>query len=84
MKRAIIAALALVLLIGLQPQSARAQNNTNPWDAFWAWFSHGQDPRLTGVGVGAWHRRRRRVLLADQETRQSRRPRMSASAPPTG
>ncbi len=52
MKRCLLVALAAVLVIGLQPQSARAQNNTNPWNAFWAWFSHGQDPRLTGVGVG--------------------------------
>jgi len=50
LKRSFFLALALVALIGLQPQAARAQDN-NAWNAFWAWFSHGQDPRLTGVGV---------------------------------
>lgn len=53
MKRFIFAALALIFAIGLQPQSAKAQGSTNPsWNAFWAWMSHGQDPRLTGVGIG--------------------------------
>ncbi len=51
MKRLSLAALALVLLIGLQPQSARAQDANANWNAFWAWLSHGQDPRLTGVGI---------------------------------
>jgi hypothetical protein len=50
MKRLFLAALALVLVTGLQPQPARAQDNG--WNAFWAWLSHGQDPRLTGVGIG--------------------------------
>jgi len=54
MRRLILAALALVMVIGLQPQAARAQDNG--WNAFWTWFSHGQDPRLTtasiGVGIG--------------------------------
>lgn len=51
MKRLFVAALALMLAVALQPQAARAQNSNNPWDAFWAWFSHGQDPRLTGTGI---------------------------------
>lgn len=54
MKRFIFAALALVMAIGLQLQSAHAQ--TNDWNAnsnaFWNWLSHGQDPRLTVVGIG--------------------------------
>jgi len=50
MKRSFLAALALVLLIGLQPQAARAQDNG--WSALWAWLSHGQDPRLVPVGIG--------------------------------
>lgn len=49
MKRTIIAALALVFALGLLPQAARAQDNN--WNPF-TWFSHGQDPRLTGVGIG--------------------------------
>jgi hypothetical protein len=51
MKRSILAALVLALTIGLVPQAARAQDN-NSWNAFWAWFSRGQDPRLTAVGLG--------------------------------
>jgi hypothetical protein len=52
MKRFIVAGLALVLLIGLQPQAARAQDNS--LNAFWAWLMRGQDPRLFwgGVGIG--------------------------------
>lgn len=50
MKRSLLAALALVMAIGLQPQAARAQDNG--WNALWLWLSHGQDPRLTGVGIG--------------------------------
>lgn len=51
MKRTIIAALALIFAIGLVPQTARAQDNTN---SFWAWIMRGQDPRLFwgGVGIG--------------------------------
>lgn len=53
MKRSIFAALALVVAIGLQSPAAHAQSNTdNGWNNFWAWLSHGQDPRLTGVGIG--------------------------------
>lgn len=55
MRRFIFAALALIFAmgLGLQPQTAHAQGSTNnSWDAFWAWLSHGQDPRLTGVGIG--------------------------------
>jgi hypothetical protein len=50
MKRSLLAALALVLAIGLQPQAARAQDNG--WNGLWSWLSHGQDPRLTAVGIG--------------------------------
>ena len=49
MGRSFYLALAVVAVIGLQPQAARAQDNA--WNSFWAWFSHGQDPRLTGVGI---------------------------------
>lgn len=53
MKRFFLAALALIAVIGLQPQAAHAQsNNYNSWNAFWAWLSHGQDPRLTTVSIG--------------------------------
>lgn len=49
MKRFIIAALALALVMGLQPQAAHAQsNNAN----LWTWLFGNQDPRLTAVGVG--------------------------------
>jgi len=53
MKRSILAALALVMVIGLQPQAVRADDNG--WNAFWAWIMRGQDPRLFwgGVAVGA-------------------------------
>ena len=51
MKRWILAALVLALAIGMVPQDARAQDN-NSWNAFWAWLSNGQDPRLTTVGLG--------------------------------
>ncbi len=55
MKRTVLAALVLILAIGMQPQAAHAQPNyaNSNWNAFWAWFSHGQDPRLTGVGTGS-------------------------------
>jgi hypothetical protein len=54
MKRLILAALVLALSIGLVPQAARAQDNslTSTWNAFVNWLSHGQDPRLTYVGIG--------------------------------
>jgi len=54
MKRFILAALVLVMTIGLQVPAARAQdNNWNAnWNAFWNWLSHGQDPRLTTAGIG--------------------------------
>lgn len=51
-RRSFIVAAALVALIGLQPQVARAQDNTWTWDKFWALITHGQDPRLTYVGIG--------------------------------
>jgi hypothetical protein len=52
MKRTIVAALALIFAIGLLPQTARAQDNNG--NAFWAWLTRGQDPRLFwgGVGIG--------------------------------
>lgn len=50
MKRTAIAALALILTIGLAPQAARAQNNNS--NALWTWITHNQDPRLVGVGIG--------------------------------
>lgn len=55
MKRTFFATLALIMMIGLQSQTARAADNTtynNNWNAFWAWLSHGQDPRLTAAGIG--------------------------------
>jgi len=54
MNRFLLVGLALVLVIGLHAQPARAQNNVqnNNWNAFWAWISHNQDPRLTVVGIG--------------------------------
>lgn len=53
MKRLILAALALVFVMGLQPQAARAQSNTQPNNAnVWTWLWGNQDPRLTGVGIG--------------------------------
>jgi hypothetical protein len=52
MKRSILAVVALVLVVGLQPQAAHAGDNNNSWNAFWAWLSHGQDLRLTNVGIG--------------------------------
>jgi hypothetical protein len=59
MKRLLLAALALIFVIGFQPQSAHAQNNTPSWAQSWSglWYliSHGQDPRLVYSGwvVGA-------------------------------
>jgi hypothetical protein len=47
MKRSILAVLALVLAIGLLPQTAHAQDNN-----FWSWLFGRQDPRLTAVGIG--------------------------------
>ncbi|HXQ84298.1 MAG TPA: hypothetical protein VN769_09550 [Xanthobacteraceae bacterium] len=51
MKRSIFAALALVLAIGLQPQTARAQNNnsTNP---FWTSIFGSPNPALATPGIG--------------------------------
>jgi hypothetical protein len=55
MKRFSLAALALILLIGLQPQSARAAS-ADPGcnNGFISWLSHGQDCHLFygGVGIG--------------------------------
>jgi len=43
MKRFSVAALAAVLLIGLQAESAYAQPKNNPdTNTFWYWISHGQ------------------------------------------
>jgi hypothetical protein len=57
MKRLLLAALALAFMVGLHPQSAHAQAQPqaygwNGWNSFWAWWSHGRDPRLTAVSVG--------------------------------
>jgi hypothetical protein len=57
MKRLIPAVLALVFVIGLQPQAARAAD-PNPAcnNGFISWLSHGQDCRLfwggAGIGIG--------------------------------
>ncbi len=53
MKRFILAALALIMVVGLQPQSASAQptSNTSAFP-FLNWWGHGQDPRLTAAGIG--------------------------------
>jgi hypothetical protein len=60
MRRCFITIVAAVAtIVTLSGQAARAQDNNSPanWNAFWNWFSHGQDPRLTttgiGIGVGA-------------------------------
>jgi hypothetical protein len=50
MRRLLLAGLALVIAIGLQARPARAQSNA--WNDFWTWINHGQDPRLTWVGIG--------------------------------
>jgi hypothetical protein len=57
MKRLLFAAVALAFMVGLQPQPAHAQAPAqaygyNDWNSFWAWLSHGRDPRLTAVSVG--------------------------------
>jgi hypothetical protein len=53
MKRYLFAGLALIFVIGLQSQPARAQaNGWNTSNSFWSWLNHGQDPRLTVVGIG--------------------------------
>ncbi len=53
MKRFILAALALILVVGLQSQSASAQPSSNPSTfPFLNWWGHGQDPRLTAAGIG--------------------------------
>jgi hypothetical protein len=54
MKRILVAGLALMLVLGLQPRAASAQpNNASPYP-FLNWWGHGQDPRLTlsGIGIG--------------------------------
>ena len=55
MKRIILAALALILVIGWQPQSAHAANaNPDCNNGFISWLNHGQDCHLFygGVGIG--------------------------------
>jgi len=53
MKRLLLAAVAVAFMVGLQPQPAHAQTyGYNGWNSFWAWWSHGRDPRLTAVGIG--------------------------------
>jgi hypothetical protein len=51
MKRFILAALALIMAVGLQPNAAQAQDN-NTFGNFFSWWGHGQDPRLTAAGIG--------------------------------
>jgi hypothetical protein len=57
MKRFFLAAVALAFVAGLalQPAQAQAQQQAygwNGWNSFWAWWSHGRDPRLTAVSMG--------------------------------
>jgi hypothetical protein len=59
MKRLLLAAVAAAFMAGLQLQPAYAQAQTQPqaygwngWNSFWAWWSHGRDPRLTAVSIG--------------------------------
>ena len=55
MKRTIFAALALIFVIGWQPESARAASaNPDCNNGFISWLSHGQDCHLFygGVGIG--------------------------------
>lgn len=57
MKRFLLAAIALVFVIGLQPQTARAASSSlgpNCSNSLMSWLSHGQDCRLWwgGVGIG--------------------------------
>lgn len=56
MKRFLFAAVALALMIGLQPQAARAAgpNDTACSNGLMNWLAHGQDCRLFwgGVGIG--------------------------------
>jgi hypothetical protein len=65
MKRLIVAAVALTLAVGLQPQAARAQTYTtnSGWDTIWYWISHGQPFPLVlsgwivgaGTGVASYY-----------------------------
>jgi hypothetical protein len=55
MKRLFLAAIALILAIGLQPQTARASSpNDGCGNGFISWLNHGQDCHLFygGVGIG--------------------------------
>jgi hypothetical protein len=52
MKRFILAALALIMAVGLQPRSASAQASNTSAFPFLTWWGHGQDPRLTAAGIG--------------------------------
>jgi hypothetical protein len=40
MKRLFFPALALALMVSLQPQPAHAQDNS--WNTFWTWINHGE------------------------------------------
>jgi hypothetical protein len=54
MKRLLFAAVALAFMAA-QPAHAQAPAQAygyNGWNSFWAWWSHGRDPRLTAVSVG--------------------------------
>jgi uncharacterized membrane protein YfcA len=57
MKRIAFAALALIFVIGWQPQSARAANSSAACsNGFLSWLAHGQDCHLfwggAGIGIG--------------------------------
>jgi len=51
-RRSLIVVVALVALIGFQPQAAHAQDNTWSWSKIWELIGHNQDPRLTYLGIG--------------------------------
>jgi hypothetical protein len=52
MKRFVLAALALIMVVGLQPRPASAQSSNNSATPFLSWWGHGQDVRLTLAGMG--------------------------------
>ena len=55
MKRPLLAALILIVMIGMQPKAAHAASaNTDCTNGFLTWLSHGQDCHLFwgGVGIG--------------------------------
>lgn len=52
MKRTILAALALVMMIGLQPQAARANDTTTGTNPFWTSLFGSPNPALATPGIG--------------------------------